>query len=314
MKVSVIMPAYNRGYIIAEALHSVFAQTFQDFELIVVDDGSKDDTAQVVSRFSDHRLRYIRHKENRGCSAAYNTGLREATGGLIAFLDSDDLWKPEMLAKGVDFLDRHSEIDAVFTDLEKQVGSQMIPSFMRESPCMVALLSGRQWPKEATFAQREMYLCLLQEVPVKPSALVLRRKALDLLGPLFIESWLSGSDWELLLRFSKCFRFGYIDEPLAVLRVQADATHLIHAIADKTCIRGMLREEFRHAEDTAIRGAAKTGYRDIVRHLSWEYLRRGQKLNASVVLARGFLTTWQAGLLARSVFALARKNSSPNPR
>jgi len=66
MKVSVIMPAYNRGYIIAEALRSAFAQTFRDFELTVIDDGSNDDTAEIVSRFSDPRLRYIRHEVNKG--------------------------------------------------------------------------------------------------------------------------------------------------------------------------------------------------------------------------------------------------------
>ena len=246
MKVSVIVPAYNRGYIIAEALRSVFAQTFQDFELIVVDDGSKDDTAQVVSQFSDPRLRYICHKENRGCSAAYNTGLREATGEIIAFLDSDDLWKPEMLAKSVELLDRHPEADAVFTDLEKQDEPRFVPSFMRESPCMVSLLTTNQWPKEIVFTQREMYLCLLQEVPVKIPAFTFRRTVLEDVGYLN-ESWPSGSDWDFLLRFSKRHRFGYIDDPLAVVRLQADATHRVHAVADKSCILGMLREEFRRA-------------------------------------------------------------------
>src|SRR6185437_8398583 len=114
MRVSVIVPAYNRGYIIAEALQSVFAQAFQDFELIVVDDGSKDDTAQVVSGFSEPRLRYVRHEQNRGYSAACNTGLREASGEYTGFLDSDDIWKPEMLSRDVSFLDRHPEADAVF--------------------------------------------------------------------------------------------------------------------------------------------------------------------------------------------------------
>lgn len=310
MKVSVVIPAYNRAYIIAEALESAFAQTFEDFEAIIVDDGSKDDTASVISKFLDPRMRYIRHEKNQGCGAAYNTGLQEAKGELVAFLDSDDLWKPEMLAQAVDFLDRHPETDAVFSDLEKQVGSRTIASFMRESPCMVSLLSAKQWPKEVAFTQREMFLCLLQEVPVKPSSFVVRRKALSSLGTLFNESWPSGSDWEIFLRFSKRSRFGYIDRPLATLRLQADAAHNVHAVADKSCILGMLREEFRHAEDPAARRAARTGYRDTVRHLSWAYLRRGEKANASLALARGFVATRQIGLLARSAFALVRKNTA----
>jgi len=305
MSVSVIMPSYNRGSIIADALRSVLAGTFQDFELIVVDDGSKDDTSQVVSGFRDSRLRYIRHETNRGCSSAYNTGIREARGEFVAFLDSDDLWKPEMFAKELEFLERHPEADAVFTDLEKQDSSRTFPSFMRESPCMVRLLSAKQWPKEVSFTQREMYLCLLQEVPVKPSALVVRKAALCAIEP-FNESWPSGSDWELLLRFSKRFRFGYIDEPLAVLRVQSDATHRLYAVADKSNVLKMLRAEAAIAPDREVRHAALAGCWETARQLSWEYLKRGKRLNAAAALVRGFFITGSCGLLARAAFALVR--------
>jgi glycosyltransferase involved in cell wall biosynthesis len=305
LKVSIIMPAYNRGYIISEALQSVSGQTFRNFDLIVVDDGSTDDTAAVVQHFSDARLRYVRHEKNKGYSGACNTGLRQARGEWIAFLDSDDLWKPEKLEKDMDFLERHAEADAVFTDLEKQDGSRHVPSFMRESPCMFSLLSEKKWPREVIFTKREMYLCLLQEVPIKPSALMIRRSAAETLEP-FNESWPSGSDWDFLLRFSKHFRFGYIDETLALLRVQADATHRVHAIADKTNVLKMLRAEAHDAPDSAVRQAANTGYRDVVRHLSWEYLRRGQRLNATAALARGFIRTGDLGLLSRAAFAVVR--------
>jgi len=230
VQVSVVIPAFNRAWIIREALQSVFAQTFQDFEALVIDDGSTDNTAQVIARFDDPRLRYVRHEVNRGCSGAYNTGIREARGEYISFLDSDDLWNPEKLAKDVDFLARHSEADAVFTDVEKEDGPIRTGSCMRESPCVVSMLSARGWPKEAIFTQREMYLCLLQEVPVKPSAWTVRKIALDALETYFLESWPSGSDWEIFLRFSKRFCYGYIDEPLVVRRVQADSTYRIHAL------------------------------------------------------------------------------------
>ncbi|MGB9510411.1 MAG: glycosyltransferase family 2 protein, partial [Candidatus Acidiferrum sp.] len=308
VRVSVIMPAYNRGYIISEALESLFAQTYHDFELIVVDDGSTDDTGEVVSRFTDTRLRYVRHEQNRGCSAAYNTGFRQSRGEFVAILDSDDLWRAGKLANDVDFLDRHREADAVFTDLEKLDGSRFTPSFMRESPCMAALLAQKRWPKERVFSQREMYLCLLQEVPVKTPACTIRRAALEDVG-YFNETWPSGSDWNFFLRFSKHHRFGYVDEPLAIVRVQSDATHRLHAVADKSLVLGMLHAEFKHTNDPEIRKSAKMGYRDAVRHLSWEYLRRGEKLNASQALARGFLATGQPGLLARSLYALVRKDS-----
>src|SRR4051794_16973581 len=118
MKVSVIVRAYNRGYIIREAIASILCQTYTNFELILVDDGSHDDTPQVVSEFQDDRVRYIRHETNRGVSAAGNTGMRAATGEVIAHLDSDDVWRPEMLSRLIRVLDEHREIGAVFCDVE----------------------------------------------------------------------------------------------------------------------------------------------------------------------------------------------------
>src|SRR5215470_5215673 len=92
--VSVVIPAFNRVLVIAEAIQSVLSQSFQDLEIIVVDDGSRDATSQAVSRIaqSEPRIRLIRHEVNRGAQAARNTGVRAALGGWIAFLDSDDTW------------------------------------------------------------------------------------------------------------------------------------------------------------------------------------------------------------------------------
>src|SRR5215204_696893 len=96
--VSVIMPAYNAGRYIAESVRSVQAQTFGGWELVVVDDGSADDTGEVVRRFAaaDARVRYVR-RPNGGQAAARNTGLAEARAPFVAFLDADDLWLPEKL-------------------------------------------------------------------------------------------------------------------------------------------------------------------------------------------------------------------------
>src|ERR1700749_83796 len=96
--VSVIMPAYNSGRYLAESVRSVQAQTFGGWELVVVDDGSTDDTGEVARRLAeaDARVRYVR-RPNGGQAAARNTGLAEARGRLVAFLDADDLWLPEKL-------------------------------------------------------------------------------------------------------------------------------------------------------------------------------------------------------------------------
>lgn len=98
---SVIIPTYNRAHVLPRAIKSVLNQTFRDLELIVVDDGSTDETENVVRGFqeNDERIRYIRHEINRGGNAARNSGLQNARGRYIAFLDSDDEWFPEMLEK-----------------------------------------------------------------------------------------------------------------------------------------------------------------------------------------------------------------------
>lgn len=95
--ISIVIPLYNKEKQIAHTLQSVFKQTFQDFEVVVVDDGSTDSSVAEVEKFSDSRIRLI-HQKNAGVAAARNRGIEEAKGDLIAFLDADDEWKPEYLA------------------------------------------------------------------------------------------------------------------------------------------------------------------------------------------------------------------------
>jgi glycosyltransferase involved in cell wall biosynthesis len=111
-RISVIIPLFNKAPFVARALQSVAAQTFTDFEVIVVDDGSTDDGAKIVERFEDSRIRLIR-QENAGPGAARNRGLAEARGELIAFLDADDEWLPEFLAESVRLLEAESSAAAV---------------------------------------------------------------------------------------------------------------------------------------------------------------------------------------------------------
>lgn len=115
MLISVVIPTYNRAYIIDKAIKSVINQSAQNFEIIVVDDGSTDNTEKVITNFHNEGIRYIKHSENRGEAKASNTGIINSKGELIAFLDSDDEFFPEKLEKQIKLLDSSRSLGAVFT-------------------------------------------------------------------------------------------------------------------------------------------------------------------------------------------------------
>lgn len=105
--VSVIMPTYNCGRFIKESIDSVLAQTYANWELIIVDDCSKDETEAIVHTYDDPRIQYMRNEQNMGAALTRNKALREAKGRYIAFLDSDDLWFPEKLEKQIAFMKKN---------------------------------------------------------------------------------------------------------------------------------------------------------------------------------------------------------------
>ncbi|MCJ8280869.1 MAG: glycosyltransferase family 2 protein, partial [Rivularia sp. ALOHA_DT_140] len=113
-KVSVIIPAYNAMGFLPETLESVLQQTFTDFEILIINDGSSDDIVEWASKISDSRVRLIT-QINQGVSAARNTGIRNSQGEYIAFLDADDLWEPTKLEKQVNCLKANPGVGLVYT-------------------------------------------------------------------------------------------------------------------------------------------------------------------------------------------------------
>jgi Glycosyl transferase family 2 len=302
MTVSVVIPTYNRAHSVVDAVASVLAQSFEDLELIVVDDGSTDDTGDRIGAVRDPRLSYVR-AGHAGVSAARNLGVRLTKGELLAFLDSDDLWRRDKLSREVALLTRRPDIDAVFSDLEKRHGDRVYPSFMRETAVFSARLGGESYPDGLLLSVREMYLCLLEEVPIKPSALVVRRAAFERVGG-FDEEWTSSEDWELLLRLSRRHRFAYLDVPLTVLFISPDSLHVVDQSRGETAmVRLLNRERDRLAGDAEALAAVRRGLVTRIKHFGWHLLDQGRRTAACRVYLRGFALTGDLGLLARASVA-----------
>jgi glycosyltransferase involved in cell wall biosynthesis len=196
--VSVIIPTFNRGWIVKDAIESVLAQDFTDFELIAVDDGSTDNTSEILGEFESD-IRVIR-QTNRGVSAARNRGIQASVGRWIAFLDSDDLWLPQKLSHQVDFFKSHA--DAMICQTEEQ----WIRNGVRVNPKM------RHHKFSGLIFERSLELCL-----VSPSAVMIRKDLFNEVG-LFDESLPACEDYDLWLRVSCRFPVYLIDTPLIIKR------------------------------------------------------------------------------------------------
>jgi len=208
-RVSVIMPAYRAAPFIAEALASVLAQTFQDFEILVVNDGSPDqaDLEAALSPFAS-RIRYF-DQPNRGVSAARNYAIHQARGSFVAFLDSDDAWLPQYLDTQVRFLDQNPSAVAAVSDVllfGDPVGSEVRHEWLR--PGMGQLLGF-----EDMICRRAGQL---------PSATVVRRTTAIAAG-LFDEQMRLGEDIEFSMRICFCQgMIGYTKQALAKYRKNPD--------------------------------------------------------------------------------------------
>jgi glycosyltransferase involved in cell wall biosynthesis len=304
LKVSVIVATFNRGYIVGQALSSVLNQSYGDFEILVVDDGSSDDTQEVVEKIDCEKVRYIRHDHNRGYSAACNSGISAATGDLVGFLDSDDLWKPDKLERQVSFFSRHPEVDVVFSDVEIAGGRKAIPSLVGLLKCFPKIIDGRQRAEEHVLSGREIYLCLLEEIPIKPTAMLAKREMYERVGN-FDECWPSGTDWDLFLRFSKSGCFGYIDRTLAVQRRTQDATHVKFREEDKRFLLSVfLKEKAKLKNDPEGLAAVNRGILSHYNNLGWEYLHSGHRTQSLIAYMQGFRETWEPLMLLRAASAL----------
>ena len=198
MRVSVVIPTYNRADFLHEAIASVLQQDHPHVELIVVDDGSRDGTAAVVSRFGT--AVQCLWQENRGVSAARNRGVAASTGDLIAFLDSDDLWLPSKVSAQVAYFEAHPDMQACHTD----------EIWMRRG---VRVNERRIHRKQGGW----QFLASLPRCLISPSAIMMRRTLWDHLGG-FDESLPACEDYDLWLRLTAVVPVGFLTQRLVVKR------------------------------------------------------------------------------------------------
>ncbi len=194
--VSVIIPTFNRSHLLEKALNSVLTQTFRDFEVIVVDDASTDDTANLLGKYPT--LKLIILPENKGVSYARNRGIELAKGHYICFLDSDDLWEPKKLAVQTKWMEENSEVAACQTD------EVWIRNGVRVNP------KDRHKKYSGDIFFQSLPLCI-----VSPSSVMIRSNILKQMGG-FDDKLPACEDYDLWLRMSSKFAFGYIDQKLLI--------------------------------------------------------------------------------------------------
>jgi glycosyltransferase involved in cell wall biosynthesis len=197
MKISVVIPAYQAADTIKNAIASVLAQDFTDFEILVVNDGSRDKTNSMVEAVSDERIRLLTHPTNRGAAAARNTGIRAARAELVAFLDADDVWSPEKLSEQVALMEDHPEYGGCVTGFRYETEEGTSVEIPRKPD---------SWLRE-----------FLKGCAVAPgTTLIVRRMCYDSVG-YYDESMPRHEDFDWLLRFVQKYDLGVVPLPLATV-------------------------------------------------------------------------------------------------
>ncbi|MEE9238288.1 MAG: glycosyltransferase family 2 protein [Thermodesulfobacteriota bacterium] len=208
-KISVVTPMYNSAGFIHKTLKHVFSSTYDNYEVILVDDGSTDHTVRVLETngWMD-RVRYI-YKENRGISAARNTGILAATGHYISLLDHDDLPCPDKLTRLVAYLDNNPQYKMVYT-----------PVFMEGEHVGDRERKKRDWILRY---EGDLFETLFYRNHISPSSTLIERESILAAG-LFDEGFMITEEAEFFLRYSTYFQIGYIDEPLTTYSWRYDNT------------------------------------------------------------------------------------------
>lgn len=267
--VSVIIPAYNRAALIGESLESVYAQTYEPLEVIVVDDGSTDDLESALSPYLRQGLRLIRHETNKGAPTARNAGIAEAKGEFIAFLDSDDLWEPDKTKQQVRKI------------VESGPDTALVYSGIRKIDQDGKLLGFKNPVKKGS-----IYLDLLANNWIgSTSTALVRASALSRVGG-FDATLRSRQDLDLWLRISREFTIDFVADPLVLYRVH---TNRISSNVDSR-IQGYESLLSKYFDDIVRHPKIHADY---LYQIGFFYRKKGDLKQAYSLLKRS-LATWLA--------------------
>ncbi len=230
-KISVVIPTHNRPGLLNNSINSVLSQTFRDFELIVIDDCSDDNTPNVLGGFTDSRLKVIRNTTNKGIAAVRNIGVMSSKGEYIAFLDDDDEWLTDKLEQQLKIMEGGSEsLGCVY------------------SGCLVIGPNGSEVIRTSIPKYRNIVLNdLLFENFITTSTVLLKKSCFDKTG-LFDENIPFGEDYDMWIRFAEQFEYDFVKEPLTKYRVHQNSLtrNYTKAAAGLTEILSKHRRLFAH--------------------------------------------------------------------
>lgn len=224
-KISVIIPTYNRAEKIRKSIESVLQQTYTDLEIIVVDDGSEDDTREVVETIQDRRIQYVRLAFNQGAAAARNEGVRLANYPLIAFQDSDDIWRPEKLERQIAYWTEHPYYAMVYCPYLKHhiTAEEHQGDFQKIAE------------KNRMVFEGDIFLPLLIRNSIGTPSMLLRKECFQKVGG-FDTELRSLEDWDFAIRFSEKYAIGYINEILVdVYPSEGSVSSGVGAYYDSRC-------------------------------------------------------------------------------
>lgn len=249
--VTVIIPTHNRANYLAEAINSVLGQTYKNYEIIVADDGSTDSTSEIIKQFGD-KIRYF-YQQNRGPSAARNTGIKNARGDLVAFIDSDDLWLPDKLSQQVQLFDKNHRLGLVSSAYYSCDSNLNVTRVIKED--------------KLTDKKHILKKLFIRNIFPTPTVLV-KKECFEKVG-LFNESYGFAEDWEMWVRIALEYDLAYIETPLCQCRRHNSSITFQREQENFNDWMKVIKENFKRGN----KRDANISYKVLLRKsLSWYYL------------------------------------------